>query len=195
MNNMIAISGNATSGKDTLFSIIQEILESKNIKCSRYALADDLKLEINQFTLSNYGISAFTKNPKEKETIRPLMVVHGKIKRNLTFGKYWTSLLQQKIDLAIESGILPIVTDIRYCEFSEDEHFWAKNVNKATLIHVTRFDKDNNKIEPANQDEAENELKLILNAHATVVWPTTDNKEFLIDLVKVQLKDILQKYE
>ena len=177
--------------KDTLYLILKEILVENSVNCQRFALADDLKLELNQFTTSNYDISAFTKNSKEKEIIRPLMVIHGKIKRDITHGKYWTGLLQPKIEESLKNNELPVITDVRYCKYSEDEVYWAKEVNKAILVHITRYDKNNIKIAPANLDEAENEPKLISAANFKLTWPTSDDRNLLKEIVKTQLSELI----
>jgi hypothetical protein len=189
---IIGISGNATAGKDTLYNILEKILYNKfNISTFRIALADPLKLEINDFCRQNYNISSFTKSLKEKEMIRPFMVFHGKMKREITNGKYWTNLAQQKVDTATKDGYLPIITDIRYSYYSEDETFWLKSVNNGVLLNVIRFDSLGNKIAPANSDEAENESKIISASDFSLKWSTSNNIDYLYDLVELQLKDLI----
>lgn len=193
---IIGISGNATSGKDTLFRLLNKILlEEYNVESRRLALADDLKLEINDFCKKNYGISAFTKDSQEKEFIRPLMVTHGFLKRKETFGKYWTNLLQPKINNLLNENLVPIITDIRYNFYENDEVFWLKSVNNGVLIHVTRYDNTGIRIKPCNKDEEENEPKLIKMADFSLNWPSSNDDVFLSDLVKTQLRHFFKKYE
>jgi hypothetical protein len=190
--NLIALSSAATGGKDTLYNILEKIFKQYSITSDRLALADPLKSEINSFTQAQYNISAFTKDPKEKELIRPLMVIHGKIKRTQTSGKYFTSLAQERLNSNITDNILTIVTDIRYSSYSEDELYWLKS-NNGILIHIERINVDGQIIEPANIDEKENDPKIKSAADYHLRWPTTDNEQLREDFVKTQLKDLIEK--
>lgn len=190
--NLIFICGNALAGKDTLFKCFYHILGDV-VECERFALADELKLVVDPYTKKNFNISAFTKDINEKTLIRPLMVETADIYRTLTKGKYWTGLLEPKIKDSIREEYLPIITDGRFCEYPEDEVWWAKNKMKGTIVHITRMNTEGIPVPPANCKEKENEPKLIENADFSVNWPTTDDFEFLCDVVKVQLKDLLEE--
>ena len=54
MNRIIGVSGVAGVGKDTFFQLLSEV-----IPCKRYALADELKKEVRQWTRLHYGIDSF----------------------------------------------------------------------------------------------------------------------------------------
>ena len=190
--NLVTISGAATSGKDTLYLILEKIFKQYKIECDRVGLADPLKVELNEFCKSNYGISSLTKNPKEKELIRGLMVCHGKIKRTQTNGKYFTSIAQKRLEDNIKDNILTIVTDIRYASYSEDELYWLKS-NNGVLIHIERIDENGEIIEPANADEKENDPKIKAAANYHLRWPTTNDEQIREDFVKTQLKDLITK--
>lgn len=188
--NMIGIGATALVGKDTLFKILDKLYPNT---FERVALADLLKAELDEFCKKHYGISAFTKDPKEKEIIRSLFVVHGKIKRWQFQGTYWTGLVQERIDDIISDGLIPVCTDIRYSTFPKDEIFWLKEKNKGVYIHLSRFNKDGSKVEPANDDEREQEKILRNYADYLVSWNTSDNEDYLVDTIKIQLKDLLEK--
>lgn len=196
--NLIFICGNASAGKDTLFRCLESILKDIVI-CERFALADELKLKINPFTKEHFNISAFTKNPEEKNLIRPLMVEVAEIFRIISKGTYWTSLLQPKIEESIRNGNLPVITDGRFSEYPFDEVWWAKTKNSGTSIFVTRFDENGCEIPPANHKERNNEKILRETADFCVKWPTSNNFDYLCDLVKFQLNELIleicQKYE
>jgi len=138
-----------------------------------------------------YGISAFTTDPIEKELIRPFFVSHGKIKRSITKGQYFTDLVQERVNLLKENNILGVCTDIRYAVYPKDEIFWLKQVNGGKYIHINRFDKNGSKILGANPDEIENEKVLSKMADYTLNWASSDDFSYLCDTVSVQLKDLI----
>ena len=185
---IIAISGVARSGKDTLFNILSSI----NPKIARFALADDLKADCDKFFREKLGISAFTRDPKEKELIRPLFVDYGDIKRKQSKGTYWTGLLQSKIDNFLEDGGIPCVTDIRYDEYEgSDELDWIKR-NNGILIHVSRRE-DGLLIQPANEREKYNDPRLLKRADFKLVWNTSNDSSYLFDCVSLQLSGLISK--
>jgi hypothetical protein len=94
---IIGITGVARCGKDTFYAILRKYLEERQIKSQRLAFADDLKLELNDFTKEKFKIDLLKCDGSDKELIRPLMVAYGKCRRMQTEGKYWTSLLDPKV--------------------------------------------------------------------------------------------------
>ena len=169
----IAIGGVARAGKDTLCQIIQSHLKTKT---KRIALADALKLEMDPYLRSHFGISAFTSNPEEKKLVRDLFVAHAAVRRRQTQGTYWTKLVTPELHASIANGEVPIVTDIRYSEYDEDELFWVK-FNGGLLVHLARRDKDGQLICPANTDEMNNDPKIRANAVCALTWNTHDTQE------------------
>lgn len=150
---------------------------AKNIKTKRIALADQLKKDLAPFIKDYIGIDILTASPEEKKAVRGLMVVYGKIKRNQTQGKHWTSIAQKEIDECLKNKILPIITDIRYSEYKEDELFWLKNKNNGMLIHVTRINDDGSIIPPANHEEKVNNPILKKSADFKLKWKTRPSLE------------------
>lgn len=187
---IIGIGGCALVGKDSLYEILSKILKENNIITSRLALADPLKAEVNEFTKNNYNISAFTKNPAEKELIRPIFLCHGKIKRSQTNGKYFTSKASSILEDNIKNNILTICTDIRYANYSEDEIYWLRS-NGGILIHIERTGLDGRPVQPANLDEKENDPKICQSSDFKFKWPTTNDLTLREDIVKVQLKELI----
>ena len=187
---IIGIGATGLVGKDTLFNILNELFPNK---LERVALADFLKVETDEFCRKHYGFSSFTKDSAQKELIRPLFVVHGKIKRQQTQGKYWYSLLQERVDDIIKDGLIPVCTDIRYNYYSEDEYYWLKTLNSGVYIHVNRFNKDGSRVEALNNEEKAQEKILENLADYRLNWSTSDDKNYLIDTVSIQLKDLLDK--
>ena len=185
---VIGIGATKLVGKDTLFTILNNIFPGK---LERVGLADILKAECDEFCLKHYGISAFTKIPSEKEILRYCFLSHGKIKRLLTKGTYWTGLIQERVDDIINDGLIPVCTDIRYAQYPEDEIFWLKNKNDGIYIHINRFNSDGSRIESNIKDEIEQEKILEKHADFRLNWQTSADKTYLEDTVKIQLKDLI----
>jgi hypothetical protein len=188
---LIGIGCVALTGKDTFYKLFSSILKDYGISCERVALADNLKSEVDRFCKEKYGISAFTKDPKEKEIIRDCFVSHGKIMRKLSHGKYWTSLVQPIVDNYKNEGKLVICTDIRFAEFECDEINWLKEKNKGIYIHINRFGANGEKFLPINQEEEKNEKILKNKADFTLNWTTSDDQDYLKDTIILQLKDLI----
>ena len=125
------------------------------------------------------GISAWTQVAADKKLIRPMLVEYGRLKRIQSSGKYWTSLAEPKVSRTLSSKVTPIITDIRYDEYPEDEVWWLKEHLNGILIHVSRLDKNGNIVEPANPDEEENDAKVKAAAQYRIVWHTVDNMDEL----------------
>lgn len=178
---ILGISGVATSGKDTLFLILQKNLANKGIVLKRAALADQLKIDLMEFCEKHIGINILKASSEEKRIIRGLMVSYGKIKREQTRGKHWTSLLQKEIDFNLKNNIIPVVTDIRYAEYEEDELHWLKKMNNGVLVHVSRILQNGDLLPPANEEEAINDPILKKNADFKFCWNTISENTNIYD--------------
>ncbi len=188
----VGICGVATAGKDTFFTLLQEYLSNYGIVSKRFALADSLKDEINPYLKEQFGISAWTKSPEEKKLIRPSLVAHGFVRRQQTQGKYWTKQIEGPLLEAMSKGIVPVVTDIRYAEYDEDEVYWIRNFGgklayitryevKSTqdtwpvIENVTKFHDQKIFVQPPNEDERRNDPKLRAQANCIIEWDTVKN--------------------
>lgn len=192
-NSMIGLTGVARSGKDTFYSILKKYLKEKNIESQRIALADNLKNELGDFVQDKFKIDLNKCDGVDKELVRPLMVSYGKCRRVQTEGKYWTSLVDSKIKELVKNNILPIVTDIRYIEYKDDEYAWLKHHN-GILIHISRKLDDGTLIPPANIEEKSNDNKLKAVADYSISWETSQDVNFLYELMQKHLKNIYEKY-
>ena len=184
-NKIIGISGVAGAGKDLFYTML-----SRYVKCKRYALADKLKLEINPFCKKFYKIDLFNCNRKEKDSIRDLMVFHGKYKRDQTDGKYWTRELTKIIKKDIKSKKIPkdhliCITDIRYNKYDNDEIYWLKNILGGSLVHVSQYEmkllEGNSRKtrvfkSAANSEEKREDPKLKASADHIVEWLKIEDK-------------------
>ena len=189
---MIGITGVARCGKDTFYSILKKYLEEKNIKSQRLAFADDLKRELNDFVSEKFKIDLFKCDGQDKELVRPLMVAYGKCRRAQTDGKYWTSQLDSKIKELSKHKIIPIITDVRYIEYKDDEYSWLKSHN-GILIHLSRKLDDGTLIPPANIEERSNDNKLKAVADFSICWDTCQDTNFLYELMQKNLRNIYDR--
>lgn len=192
-NKMIGLTGVARSGKDTFYSILKKYLEEKGIKSQRLAFADALKNELYEFTKDNFKIDLLNCTPEDKEIVRPLMVAYGKCRRSQTEGKYWTSTIEPKVNALIVDNKIPIITDVRYIEYKDDEYSWLKSHN-GLLIHISRKLNDGSFIPPANIEEKANDNKLKAVSDISITWETCQDVNFLYELMQKQFKNIYERY-
>lgn len=190
---MIGLTGVARSGKDTFFSILKRYLKEKNIDSQRIALADELKRELSDFVEKKFKIDLSKCDGTDKELIRPLMVAYGKCRRVQTEGKYWTSLVESKVKDLRKDNIVPIITDVRYIEYKDDEYSWLKSHN-GILIHISRKLDDGSLVPPANVEEKSNDNKLKAVADYSVCWETCQDVNFLYELMQKHLKNIHERH-
>jgi hypothetical protein len=189
---VIGLTGVARCGKDTFYGILNRYLEEKQIKSQRLAFADDLKKELNDFTKEKFKIDLFKCYGTDKELVRPLMVAYGKCRRSQSEGKYWTSQLDLKVEKLLKDNIIPVITDVRYIEYKDDEYSWLKSYN-GILIHLSRKLDDGSIIPPANIEEKSNDNKLKAVADYSVCWDTCQDTNFLYELMQKHLKNIYER--
>lgn len=188
MTKLIGVTGYARCGKDTFFNLFTRYCSKLNIKTKRLALADYLKDDLKDFVNKNFSLDILNIDGKDKEFLRPLMVVYGKLKRECTEGKYWTNKLQQEVEECINNNIIPIVTDIRYMEYTQDEHFWLKNLNNGFLVSINL--KGN---KPANKEEKLYVTKIKKMADYKINWKVESNMEVLYEKHEKHFKEILNE--
>ena len=164
---IIGISGVARSGKDSLANNFVTIFEALGIKAKRYAFADELKREVNSFLKEKTGLDAFTQDDSEKKMIRPLLVAYGTNIRRALNQNCWIDTLSQ----FLKTDEIAIVSDVRY----ENEADWIQE--NGFLIHIARLSKENNIIQPANAEEAENDPILQKKANLSYVWQTVEDND------------------
>jgi uridine kinase len=105
---LIAISGAARAGKDTLAKTIQALVPNT----ITLAFAQAVKEEADPISKARWGISAFTQNPEEKKIIRQLLIDIGHGKRQAD-PFIWINKLSAKIDENLPHRNI-IITDCRY---------------------------------------------------------------------------------
>ncbi len=189
----IGISGVAGCGKNTLSEMIIKLLQRLELPYRELSIAKNLKQEISWVSRELYGINSSNCTREEKDTVRPLLVAHGEIKRKLSNGTYWTSLLNK--ELAPEK--INIITDIRFNEYEKDEVYWLRNEINGVLIHLSRYDKVNGGkayYPPANEAERRNEPLLKEEADFLLKWKTEKDPTKKINSVDKLLKWVQKLY-
>lgn len=171
---VIGISGLARSGKDTFTSISEYILrEQYGLKTKRFALASELKKDLEQLIWEKTTINVFTDDSNKKRIIRPLLVAYGDVMRAVTEGTYWTDAVEN--ELKKTNVDVAFITDIRYDEYPKDELYWLKHKMNGKLIHIRKWHFDTNHHEktydlPPNDHEAKNDPKLQRKSDYCFEW-------------------------
>lgn len=149
----IGIAGVAGSGKDTFFSHLKSTLEGQSKKVKRYSFGDCLKEEVTPWTSNHYGIDALTCSRKEKDFIRPMLISHASIRREMSKGQHWINCVEKKIKDDKDTYDVICLTDVRYNFYDNDECSWIKQKG-GIIVYVTRFiPKDNCFLEANNEEE------------------------------------------
>lgn len=166
MRKVIGISGVAGAGKDLLFVMLAKALARKKINAYRYALADELKNEIGPVLFNLYKVDINACDGATKNMYRPLLVFHGRTRRDATEGRYWIEKLEKKIKLENLDGV-SFITDVRYDFYDKDELFWLKNEMGGLLVHLSQFEiKNGEKIMRLGANEDELKFDPIIKAKA-----------------------------
>lgn len=192
---LTGLSGPAQSGKDSFYNIAEKYFLSLNLKCKRLALADNLKHDLKDFLYEKFNLDVFNMSQENKELIRDLLVVYGKIKRQQTAGKYWTNLLNKEVEKALEEYDIVFITDVRYAYYPEDELSWIKKFKNNMLIHISRFDESNKIIPPRNLEEQLNDPILKQNANYKLAWHTSQDFQVRIKEMEPILNKIYEQYK
>ena len=172
MKNIIGLGGIAQSGKDFFFTNLKKTTKRNVI---RFAIADELKKELFSLIKNTYNVDIFNCSAEDKEKIRPMLLSHGKIRRNDSKGRYWINKISEKVkDAAKDEKNIVVITDIRYDEFASDEVDWVKKELNGFFVHISKYTEDKGvKVFglPPNEDEAINNPKLIEKADYLIEWP------------------------
>ncbi len=181
----IIVSGAARNGKNLFSTLLKERLALKfpHLTYDEFALADKLKLELRPVVQDLWGIDIFNCIPEEKELIRPLMVIHGKMKRIRTQGRHWINQLVPKLEASTAN--VNTIVDCRYDVYENDEVSWAQKELKGILVHISLFNTVKTPggsisvpQKPANEDEAENNPKLQAKANYRISWEKQPNGNY-----------------
>ena len=186
----IGLSGHATVGKDLFFSLLDEAYPSV-----RFSLGDILKAEVRQKLIDDTGIDILNCSQDQKQEARPLLVEYGTRKRKETNGRYFTDILTEIINNTFTLSKIPVITDIRYCEYEKDELFWIKEELDGVLVYIKKYKIINNEkiyIEAPNEDERRNNPILEKNADYIINWEQSEAEEPAER--RAELKDHIKKF-
>jgi len=182
MKKIIGISGVAGCGKDTMY----QLLKKQGLDVKRFALADLLKKEINPSIKKLYEVDIFDCDRHLKDLVRPILVAHGKVKRTISKGTYWTDAITESVLRWVDSkkDRIAVITDIRYAEYEKDEVYWLKNKMGGKLVHIAMLNEDGSHLLPINSDECKNDPILRKEADFNIYWPkiqefSLENKELI----------------
>lgn len=181
---IIAIAGNARSGKDTLGKYISEILNEHKISTSLNSFAKALKSEVDELLKQTIGISAFTENSNEKKIIRDFLVFWGSDFRRKLNENVWIDELRKTYD---NKSVL-IITDLRF----ENELKWVRD-NNGILLYISRVDENGAMVEPANEYERVNNKILSDLSDSSLTWLTSENQALLKSLSNEMLESVLNQ--
>ena len=187
-NIIVGVSGVAGSGKDTFCNSLKKYFEGKNKHTVSLSFAKALKQQVKKNSIDLYNVDPLNCSRTEKNTIRPFLVAHGQIMRNLSQGKHWINILEKKIEV----NKINVISDVRYNEYPEDEAIWIKK-KKGCLIHLSRYDIIDNKkvyVPPANSDEEKNDPLVKKVSDFRIEWETgkVDQKKMETIFKKIEKK-------
>lgn len=180
--HIIAIAGNARSGKDTLGKNICELLREYDINAATYSFADQLRAEVDSFLQETLGISAYTTDNREKIIIRPFLVFWGTEIRRWMNASVWIDKLNERI----KHNEVAVITDLRF----ENEYNFVKE-NGGLVVYLTRIDKNGCEIQPANSYEKENNVFLSNNADSNFAWLSSNDDSLLKSISNELLETII----
>lgn len=184
MSDLIGLTGFAGSGKDTFANIvIDSRIENKApiLGVNTLSFAYSLRKELEDFVHDKIGISTFTRDPKEKEIIRPLLVCWGtEIIRNHIDKDYWINLAKKTVEINRKNNVSSIITDVRF----ENEFDWIKSEGGVCIFI------DREGVGPKNSDEAEFTAPLKEKCDYIFSWPTISDGELK---GKKMVRDFLYK--
>ena len=133
---IIGITGYANTGKDTLANIIISNVEKRGFVAKRFSFAELIKLELRPL-FHKFGIDPWNCSREDKEKIRDVLVSYGVCVRELTKGRYLIDAVQKEIEASYCD--IAIITDVRFCEFEDDELSWLLKDMGGILIDITRY--------------------------------------------------------
>ena len=136
---VIGLGGVAGAGKDLFFDLL-----SNKIPVRRFALADKLKWETAAWCYEHYNIDPLGCSREDKDKVREFLVFHGTFKRRLSKGRHWINKLSPDIESFLMNAVtedIPVITDIRYQEYENDEASWIKDELNGVLVHISQYEK------------------------------------------------------
>lgn len=192
---VIGLTGYARSGKDTFYSYIKQYLNERKITCRRFAFADSLKFDIDEFIFSRLGFSSFTNDSEQKKILRPLLVSYGCAMRDLTKGRYWIDILEKDIKSVEKFVDVAVITDVRFCDYENDEVSWLKNTMGGKLINISLIGSDGFPNPPANEEEKSRGESLFEQSDYHFLWSTINQDKEIESYQRSRVFEFLSQNE
>lgn len=172
MNNhiIIAISGYARSGKDTLAKhLALEWGKHEQADFIVFKFADTLRQSLKHafVTAGLDYVDPWTEDAEMKKNIRPLLVEFGAYCRTVN-RDVWVNATLANIERSIEDAytpLIPIISDLRYLNEIQRVESWAKNLKKPRVVwhlHIERED-----VVAANEEERRSVSELLVGHSPT----------------------------
>lgn len=175
---VIAIAGNARSGKDTLGEFWIRTLRNNGINAKRFAFADELKRSVDDFLRRELGISAWTIDPEEKLIIRPFLVFWGTEIMRKQNDNCWVDRLEKRLD----DDCIAIITDLRFL----NELKWAKSRPDSFTYMIMREG-----VPPANEYEANHNGILLPLVDRATTLSTIEDPSLLQAAAEILLEQLI----
>jgi hypothetical protein len=162
IKGVIGIAGNAFVGKDSFCKVLIKTFDEKfKVKAIRRSLAGDtIRKNLKDISKTHFNIDIENPTIEEKKLIRPFMVEYGLLMRRISEGRYFIEQFE-------DSGVVDIITDIRYTEYPKDELHWLRHEKNGFLLFLERDD-----ITPANEHEEKHNKILKVESNLYMKIPT-----------------------
>ena len=172
MNNniIIAISGYARSGKDTLArNLALEWGKHEQADFIVFKFADTLRKSLKDAfrTAGLAYVDPWTEDAEMKKAIRPLLVEFGAYCRTIN-RDVWVNATLKEIERSMEAAntpLIPIISDLRYFNEIQRVESWAKNLKTPRIVwhlHIERED-----VVAANEEERRSVSELLMGHSPT----------------------------
>lgn len=193
---LMAFTGPARVGKDTFTNEMILLLEEMfpNVSAERFAFADGLRAEVDDFCIHHFGISAYTEVPEEKLIIRPFLIAFGNAKRNQSNNQYWIKNLAKRLSNRRDVN-LAILSDLRFCETETDEMAFLK-ASHGLSFHIRRYDMKNGRrvfVKPPNEFEKANEPRLKKAANQVIEIATIEDEKERKEQIREICSDLIHQ--
>lgn len=198
MNNpfIVGIAAVAGAGKDTLCELLRKELYSLyGLNSERVGFGDKLKEECREVIFQETGIDILSCSREEKEKVRPRIVEYAENLRHGSKGTYWVNKADETIQ-SLDTDIV-IISDARFADYPNAEHYYIKYYRNGLLIHLTQFRSldgpDKLKyfsiLGPPNEVEAEHDPKIKAEADICIQWKFGDKNPYLVKYLASQIYD------
>jgi hypothetical protein len=176
---IVGIGGCSRVGKDTWASFLMEYLLEKSripLDIKIFSLASTVKEECKKTVWDKYKLDVFSPRSEEKSLFRDLLVEYCDQKRRETNGQYFIDDLKLRVyqwwsRKNYSPRSIVIVPDIRQKEYFYDEPDFALNHGVFLTLDLI---KNNQLVQPANEQERVNYPKLKLLTNRNFVWTSHD---------------------